>query len=167
MVLIPARSRHHNSDKGEFTIQYANLTKDTRYLEVVPLGRRSNFAVALFFMVLIDEVCYTYYRKDYPKFRRITMYPKFIGNCPGGCQSHLHPNGIFRAVNYSREDQNALKRPDIDVHDSFDEAVPVMCEEVFDFFTNHMRTISPHLFWYRCKTEFPFPVKEEQEDRQQ
>ena len=156
LMSIPPESRNHDYDKSIFTIQYERLTKDTAHLDVIVPKHRAYFAIALFLSVLVDEVCYTHFKQEYARFRALTLYPKFIGNCPGGCHYHLHPSDIFAAINYSRYGRIKTRRPDVVVYGLFDEASDVMKEEVFDFFTNHLTTISPEDFWTRCVSEFPY-----------
>ncbi len=159
MMSIPSESRNHDHDKSVFTIQYERLTKDTQHLDVIEPENRAHFAIALFLSVLVDEVCYTHFKSIYPQFRNLTRYPKFIGNCPGGCHYHFHPRDIFAAINYSRDGQNSARRPDVSVFALFDEASDVMKEEVFDFFTNHLPDVDPNTFWRRCVDEFPYRTK--------
>ena len=159
MLSIPVESRNHDYDKSVFTIQYERLTKDTTHLNVVALEQRAYFSIALFLSVLVDQVCYTHLRQHYSQFRALTLSPKFIGNCPGGCHYHFHPREIFAAVNYSRDGKNNAQRPDIVVYNLFDEASDVMKKEIYDFFMNHMTTISPDDFWKRCVSEFPYRTK--------
>jgi hypothetical protein len=156
MLSIPRESRCHDTDTHEFTIQYATLTKDTEHLDVIAAQYRAIFVVALFFTVLVDEVAYTHYRAHYPQFRTLTMYPKFIGNCPGSCHYHFHPRDVFAAVNFSRDSQNTGRRPDIQPRDAFLEAVEPMKLEVIDFFSKHMPQIDGCEFWSKCASEFPF-----------
>jgi hypothetical protein len=163
MMSIPAESRNHAYDKSIFTIQYETLTKDTPHLDVIAPDQRAHFAIALFLSILVDEVCYTHFKMQYAQFRSLTLYPKFIGNCPGGCHYHLHPGDIFAAINYSRDGQNAGRRPDVTVYGLFDEASDVMKSEVFDFFTQHMTTVDPTEFWRRCVSEFPYRTKHDNE----
>lgn len=155
MMSIPAGSRHHDNDESQFTIQYGRLTKDTRHLDVIAAEKRAYFAVALFFSVLVDEVCYTHFQWYYDKFRSLTRYPKFIGDCLGACRYHLHPREIFTAINYSRDVRNAETRPNIEVQSVFQGARGAMRKEVFDFFTHYMTEIDPTEFWGRCVYEFP------------
>lgn len=163
MMSIPVESRNHERDKSVFTVQYDKLTKDTPHLDAVAPEQRTQFVLALFLSVLVDEVCYTHFKAQYEQFRRLTLYPKFIGNCPGSCQWHFHPSDIFAAVNYSRDGQNAGRRPDIAVYSLFDDASDVMKLEVFDFFTHHMTTINPAEFWRLCVIEFPYKTKHDKE----
>ena len=167
MMSIPAESRNHEHDKTTFTIQYERLTKDTLHLDAIAPDLRAHFAIALFLSVLVDEVCYTHFRSQYARFQSLTLYPKFIGNCPGGCHYHFHPRDIFAAINYSRDAKNASRRPDIRVHGLFDEAGDVMKGEVFDFFAHHMTTIDPTEFWRRCLDEFPYRTKHDTETTNQ
>jgi len=160
---IPPESRNHDSDKSTFTIQYERLTRDKPHLDVIEPERRAYFAIALFLSVLADEVCYTYFKSQYAQFRSLTLYPKFIGNCPGGCHYHFHPRDIFAAINYSRDVHNSANRPVITVSSFFEEASDVMKDEVFDFFTHHMATIDPNEFWRRCINEFPYKTKYDKE----
>jgi len=162
MMSIPAESRNHDFDKSIFTVQYDKLTKDTAHLEVISPENRSHFAVALFFTVLVDEVFYTHYKDEYHAFRSLTMYPKFIGNCPGACHYHLHPRDIFSAINYSRDNgKNNARRPDISIYDSFSQAIEVMRREIFSFFTDHLTAINPAEFWQKCVAELPYRINEE------
>src|SRR5690349_20634850 len=56
------------------------------------------FLTALYFTVLVDQVVFTHFRGRYPRFRELTQYPKLIGDCPGGCYSHLHPAEVFSLI---------------------------------------------------------------------
>lgn len=163
MMSIPAESRNHDYDKSIFTIQYERLTKDTTHLDVVAPEHRPHFAIALFLSVLVDEVCYTHFKQQYAQFRTLTLYPKFIGNCPGGCHYHIHPRDIFAAINYSRDGRNNARRPDIAAYSLFDEANDVMKDEVFDFLSTHMTAINPDDFWKKCRSEFPYRTKHDKE----
>jgi len=160
IVSIPAKSHNHDADMGgAFTIQYGNLTKDRPHLDVIDQDSRSNFALALFFTLLADEVCYTYFRSQYGPFQTLTQYPKFIGNCPSSCRTHFHPSHIFGAINYSRDPQNSEQRPNVHVEDTFDDATDVIRDELFDLFTNHLPAIDSSDFWIRCTNEFPYKTK--------
>jgi hypothetical protein len=161
LLSIPIKSRHHGQNNFVFTIQYDKLTKDTPHIDTVAFENRTYFVLALFLSALVDEVCYTHFKTQYDTFRNLTHYPKFIGNCPSGCRYHLHPSAIFEAVNYSSTLRKARLRPDISVLNFFDEASDVLKSEVFDFFTNHMTTVSPTEFWRLCAVEFPYKTKHE------
>lgn len=159
MMSIPPESRNHEQDKSIFTIQYERLTKDTPHLDTIAPEFRAHFAIALFLSVLVDEVCYTHFKPFYTRFRLLTQYPKFIGNCPGGCHYHFHPREIFAAINYSRDGRNSNKRPNVSVSEAFNESSDVMKEEIFDFFNRQLPEVSPSEFWKRCVIEFPYRTK--------
>jgi hypothetical protein len=77
------------------------------------------FGVALFFTVLTDMVCFSHFKPYYSNFKSLTRYPKFIGNCPGGCNFHYHPSDIFFAMNKGRSAQE----PHLIFFDKFIEAI--------------------------------------------
>jgi len=109
------------------------------------------FATALFFTVLVDQVCYTHFRDIYLEFQSLTRYPKFCGDCPGGCYHHLHPMSIFETIGsapgpaYGWSGQTKL----------LDEAIEVMHAEVLDFSNTYLPSIDGELFWRRCVDEMP------------
>jgi hypothetical protein len=148
MMSIPADSRHHNGNT-EFTIQIYTLWKESPYLDVVPAEHHANFAVALYFTILLDEVFYKHYQPHYTAFRALTQYPRLIGNCLGGCSDHVHPAEIFSAIN-ARGGGSVMTRANVNVSDVFQQAIPVMKEEVMDFFENHMPSIDAQWFWSDC-----------------
>ena len=98
---IPDGSKFHDSPEAKttFTIQLDRLTQNLDHLDFFADDNdRVKFGVSLFFTVLVDVVFFSHYKQDYLAFRRLTLYPKFIGNCPGGCHYHLHPGDIFFAM---------------------------------------------------------------------
>lgn len=154
LMSIPFQSRHHHGT-DTYTIQYSKLCRDAPHMDTIPSEHRSYFAIALVFTVLVDQVCYTYFSSHYEDFRRLTLYPKFIGDCPGGCYHNIHPSLIFEAINRSWFKDVFPERGHISLYKHFIEAKIVMEEEIFDFFTKHMTIISPEVFWAKCVDEFP------------
>jgi hypothetical protein len=77
---VPDHSKHTFGDKTIFTIQYQALTKDFNYLDFLDIGNKAYFGIALYFTVLVDQVCYTYFRQYYDNFLKNTLYPKFVGS---------------------------------------------------------------------------------------
>lgn len=151
---IPDESKFHEDQQNKqvFSIQHERLTPKFNHLDFLDKENKEYFAVALFFTILTDMVCYKHYRSDYIKFNNLTKYPKLIGNCLSWCKFHLHPRDIFIAMNQeknSSEEQLIFK-------DKFFEAVMPIKEEIIDFFDMHMIEINGNEFWYKCKTEFPF-----------
>ena len=150
---IPDQSKFHGDNQQTYTIQYERLTKDFDNLNFLT-DDKINFGVALFFTVLTDMVCYTHFKEEYEKFRGLTLYPKLIGNCPGGCHYHYHPSDIFTAINYSRS--NGLET--LYFKDKFNEAIPTMKNEIKEFFKSHLTDIDEQVFWDRCLCELPYQL---------
>jgi hypothetical protein len=161
---IPDKSRFHedNQNKHSFSIQYERLSKDFDHLDFLSKSDKENFGVALFFTVLIDMVCYTHYNQHYHEFNELTRYPKFIGNCPSGCNYHYHPSDIFSAMNFSRTKQiDNLSTERLEFYEKFNEAIPIIEKEMRDFLKGHLSDIDGQDFWERCKSEFPYRLKTE------
>lgn len=94
-VLANAHQIHQHD---EVSIQPRSVSKENRVIRMWGEQRNSLFASALFLTVLVDQVCFTHFQEIYPQFRALTMYPKFRGDCPGGCYRHLHPLSVLRAM---------------------------------------------------------------------
>ena len=157
LMSIPEESRHHHDrdDKTTFTIQYEKLTQDFDHLSFLTKQEKIFFGISLFFTVLVDQVCYTHYKKEYDKFKQLTQYPKFIGDCLTMCNYHFHPHQIFSAMNYSkRKKLDINSHYDIDFSKVFIEATPIMEKEIKDFFRVHKIVINENEFWIKCKNEF-------------
>ena len=156
---IPESSRHHDKyDPDTYYIQYERLSRDFKHLDFLfDKEDKINFGVALFLTVLADEVCYTHFKPFYSEFKSVTNYPKFIGNCPGGCHYHFHPSDIFGALNYSRNKNNGISSMAyLNFRDVFIQAIPAMEEEIMSFFSEHMCNIDGSIFWQKCYNELPF-----------
>lgn len=151
---IPDESKFHEDreNKQVFSIQHERLTPSKNHLDFLDKEGKEYFAIALFFTVLTDMVCYTYYKPYYHKFQNLTKYPKLIGNCLSWCRYHLHPGEIFNAMHQGRNstEQHLL------FMDKFWEATETMQEETTSFFEIHLNEINDRDFWEKCKTEFPY-----------
>ena len=134
----------HILEGREAVIQPHNLTTENPAICSWASERLELFATTLFFTTLVDQVCYSYYRDSYPHFQSLTRYPKFKGDCPGGCNSNLHPRSIFRVVGIG-----SISSP------IFDEAVGIMRKEVIDFFQNILKNVDGGEFWRKCLNELP------------
>lgn len=152
--VIPNESKFHDDMHVQqiFSIQYERLTPQRNHLDFLNKEMKEYFGVALFFTVLIDMVCYSYFQNHYSKFQSLTRYPKFIGNCLSWCRFHLYPNDIFRSMN---QGQNSTE-PYLFFHDKFIEAVVTMEKETISFFNQYLTEINGAAFWELCKTEFPY-----------
>lgn len=160
---IPERSKHTFSigDRTTFTIQYQTLTKDFNYLDFLDIKEKAFFGTALFFTVLVDQVCFTHFRQHYDKFRKLTLYPKFVGNSPSTDQTNFCPSDIFAAFNYSRDNKKKDETPRVEFWEVFNNAVPVMEKETTIFFKKHLTEIDGQSFWALCKKEFPYRLKDQ------
>src|SRR5687768_12368270 len=88
---IEGRPPVHDHRPGEVTIQPRSISRENMVIRRWPEERRMLFASSLFLTVLSDQVCYTHYPNSYARFRELTRYPKWLGDCPGGCYNHIHP----------------------------------------------------------------------------
>ena len=172
---IPIEGVPHHAEK-EFTIQYFNLTPYYSYLDVIPIERQPYFVVALFWVVLVDQVFYSKFRNNYEYFNQHTHYPKFIGNCTAPslmsseCGHHIHPKRILEAVNdfqdkgnregFFREiyqkNESKSKRQEIDSSECFEQSKAIMKDVIMDYFDNHKipdMFFSKEEFWDNCIAE--------------
>lgn len=155
---IPEESKFHEDpdDKRLFSIQKERLTLDFTHLDFLSTDQRVNFGVALFFTILVDEVCYTYFKGAYASFQKLTRYPKFIGNCRSGCRFHLHTRDVFSAMNYRKE--TSLSQPKLDFKPTLREAVAVMEGEVRSFMKQYFPSVDADRFWRLCIEEVPYTL---------
>jgi hypothetical protein len=151
---IPDASKFHEDtqNKQTFSIQYERLTPIFEHLNFLDNDGKEYFAIALYLTVLTDMVCFTHYKSNYNKFRNLTRYPKFIGNCPGSCNFHNHPSDIFFAMNKGR----AATEQHLMFYDKFLAALEIMKEETINFFNKHLAEINGEAFWEKCQKELPF-----------
>ena len=131
IATIPKGSKFHFpfNSQDSIKIQFDRLSGFRTHLDFLAKEEKEFFGVALFFTVLVDMVCYTYYQEHYDKFRKLTQYSKLIGSCPCGCLTHLHPKNIFKAMNQdlrNNEDKLFFK-------DKFNSAIDVMKKETLVF----------------------------------
>jgi hypothetical protein len=153
---VPDRSKHTFEDKRIFTVQYQTLSKDFNYLDFLDINQKAYFGTALFFTVLIDQVCFTHFREQYDLFSRMTLYPKFVGNTPSTDRTNFPPREIFGAFNYSRDKEKMYNTPNVEFWTVFNEAKPIMEREMKDFFNNKLSEIDGQIFWDKCSTELPY-----------
>ena len=157
---VPEFSKHTFEDKSEFTIQYQTLTKDFKHLDFLTTKEKSYFGTALFFTVLVDQVCYSHFGQFYDKFKRLTLYPKFVGNSPSTDRTNFNPSDIFLAFNYSRDERKKIETETIIFWDVFEEAAPIMENETKGFFKQHLPDIDGQQFWDKCRKHFPYRLTE-------
>ncbi len=133
------------------------LSQENRVIRAMQADRRQLFGVALYLTLLVDQTFYTYYRPWYAEFAEWTRYPKLRGDCPGGCQSHAHPETVFESLG---------QRPGGQDHQAFltyitalYEALPVMHEEIVSFFKEYLPVVDGEEVWRHCRSELPFSVR--------
>ena len=136
--------------KNLFTIQYGRLTPERKHLDFLDKETKELFGVALFFIVLIDMVCYTHYNFIYPEFQKLTWYPKLIGNCETECLWHLHPKDILEAMDLKRHESLLYFTLD----DKYSEAIEYMKQATINFFNLTWISVSGDEFWSYCKSSF-------------
>lgn len=146
-VVDASPSPHHPSEHGAVIVQPRTLSAENPHIRAWGPGRTDHFASALYWTVLVDQVCYTHFKVHYGAFQRLTRYPKFRGNCPGGCSYNLHPRKILNAIG-SKPPNAWLGRAHLS-----NDAVDVMRNEIFDFFERHVTGIPSRDFWRRCRAE--------------
>ncbi len=144
---------HLSEDAAEVVIQPRVLSRQNQTLRLWPAERRALFGVALFFTVLLDQVCYTCFPALYESFRRLTEYPKFKGDCPGGCYQHLHPSLILSSLGRPPGVTDSTVLPEY--AQLLGEAIPVMQRKVREFCRDHFPALDAPAFWDRCLAEVP------------
>ncbi len=144
-----SRISHREDLEGVFAIQPHLIKEHAKEVASWGTERVALFSAALFFTVLIDQICYTYFQHGYREFQHLTRYPKLRGLCPGGCQNR-HPTLVFswlaEALGESRFEFEHGYRNIVG------DAIPVMKDEVFDFFCRHVSSIEPAAFWGQCES---------------
>lgn len=158
LMSIPTESRHHAYDKTLFTIQIERLMGDKPHILEVPEESRADFAVGLFWTILVDEVCYTHFRSSYDRFQRLTRYPKLIGSCPSGCRYHLHPQQIFNVMR-SGSRTVKLNQASGNVDGVLRESVEVMKAEMLEFCQQHLPVVRGMDLWNHCAVELPIQAR--------
>ena len=153
---VPERSKHTFDDRNIFTVQYQTLTKDFDYLNFLDIEMKAYFGTALYFTVLVDQVCFSHYQSIYGQFESLTRYPKFVGNSPSTDRTNFPPRDIFGAFNYSRDKEKMFESENVEFYKAFNEAKPIMKSETIDFFKNHLNEINGEEFWGKCEQELPY-----------
>ena len=153
---VPEHSKHTFENKSIFSIQYQTLTKDFNHLDFLTNKEKAYFGTALFFTVLVDQVCYSNFGQFHERFQRLTLYPKFVGNSPSTDRTNFHPSDIFAAFNYSRDEKKRNETETIIFWEVFSEAAPIMETETKDFFKKHLDEIDGQAFWDKCVSHFPY-----------
>lgn len=158
---LPEESRHHSCFDDSVTIQLYTLEPHYDYINTINQENRIKFAIALFFNVLVDQVCYTYFQSSHQQFQELTKYPKLRGNCCQACWHNMHPSLIFPYL-FQRHSQNLVYAlsEDIEFCIEMQEATTYMEKEVHDFFSKYLPGINNERFWEYCLNEIPIPIEQ-------
>ena len=151
-VVTALPSSHHKDDKHT-TIQARTLSLDNPVIQAWDQQKKYLFATALFWVVLVDEVCHHHYRQHHAKFESLTKYPKFVGDCPGGCHWHIPPQNIFFSIGQPNGPMN-IKIPKKAAL-PFAGANQFMKGELQDFIEQNMPELDVQSFWSLCEHEIP------------
>ncbi len=144
---------HQIHQHDEVTIQPRSISTENRIIRSWSEERMVLFGSALLLTVLVDQVCFTHFKEVYPQFRALTMYPKFRGDCPGGCSTNLHPLTVLRAI--GRKPGYTLYDCDFPYDRLSEDFETVLRTEVFAFCENHLPSLDADLFLKRCRQALP------------
>lgn len=92
--------RHVEDDDG-IVLQPAHFRMNNRVIRRMRESEQSLFAMGLCWMVWVDQAMWTYHHDAYARFREVTRFPKLVGDCLGGCHTHLHPRAALGMVGSS------------------------------------------------------------------
>ena len=156
-TVIAAVPPAHEHASGEVTLQPRFLSRSNPVIHRWSEEQRMLFASALLLTVLADQVCYTHFHDVYGRFRELTAYPKWRGDCPGGCAYHIEPAVILRAIGAAEGRLATID--DLPLHAFPDDLFQTMRSEVADFFERHLPNVDGDDFWQRCDAEIPTHFK--------
>jgi hypothetical protein len=153
---IPEESKHHPHffDGKEVTIQHDQLVWAAGHTAFLKGKEREYFGVALFFVVLIDQVTQRCFATEYDVYiKRITRQPKWIGTCPVACRAQQDPSDIFNAL--------AEGWGKVLFQEVFHEAEPIIQEYFRLFFGRLGLSEIWDSVWAACLNESPFRKRSE------
>jgi hypothetical protein len=151
---LPSLHQHGSDD---VTLQPRSLSTANPIVRRWEKDRLGLFASALFLTVLADQVCYTHFPEHYATFRALTRYPKWRGDCPGGCGTHIHPAVVFRVIGQSPGPVHSRDRPDYSALPS--DLIATLKREITSFFPRHLPAIDAMAFLARCDSEVPVDLR--------
>lgn len=147
----------HPHESNEATIQPRMLSEANPVVREWPQDRRLLFAAGLFLTILADQVCYTHFPGSYSRFSALTLYPKWRGDCPGGCSSHIHPGVIFRTI--GRKLGQLRQATPLPLELLPDDVISTMEAEVVSFVRQYLPEVEAQAFWARCDAEIPLDFR--------
>ncbi len=147
---LPSPHTTHTNGQNIF-VQPRTLSDENPIVRSWDQNRVDLFATALFYTVLIDQVCHHCFRNMHPRFERLTRYPKLIGDCPGACAWNLHPSTILNCIGATPGRLSGRTRKAKLVDGSRE----VMRNEVLDFFDKYLPEVDGDAFWAFASDEIP------------
>ena len=150
-AVISALPSGHSNER-QTVIQPRTLSTDNLMIKGWDQNRLNLFATALFYTVLVDQVCHYHFNHLHRDFEQLTRYPKLLGDCPGGCiWGYSHPVMILQSIGSEPGPaSNWINRACL-----VDGSQDVMKEEIIDFCENHLHALDPTAFWGRVLAELP------------
>ena len=130
------------------------LGSANRVLRHMSGAKREQFAMCLYFTVLVDQVMYTHFSEDYQEFRSLTQYPKWRGDCPGGCHSHWHPASILSTIGAASH-RGSAEADAVDWISRLQDALPLFYAEINQFFGPVLPRPVAAVVWQRVIAEEP------------
>jgi hypothetical protein len=111
---------------------------DCGNLNRVASESRAAFLICLYFTVLVDQAMHAYFCQEYPKFEKLTRYPKF---CHGLAQFHHNPREIL-LVPVKLDSVNQVNLESI-----LKDGMELFVDEVTDFFQGYMPQVKADAFF--------------------
>ena len=136
---------HQEDIDGVFAVQPNLIREHAKELAAWGQDRLVLFATALFFTVLVDQVCYTHFRTKlcilpatHPVSKATRLVPRGLSESPSFSDIL---NWIADCLQTTRKDMYRAYAATIR------DAIPVMKEEVLEFFRCHLTAVDPTTFW--------------------
>lgn len=150
-AVISAVPSGHSTER-EYVIQPRTLSTENPIIRKWEQNRINLFATALFYTVLIDQVCHHHFHHLYDEFEKLTRYPKLLGDCPGGCiWGYAHPVMILQSIGSPPGPaSNWVASAGL-----IENSRSVMREEIGSFAENHLPSMDAEIFWEKVVAELP------------
>lgn len=147
------RTHKHVGDPPGGTLQPRGLSLENPAIVSLPPEGKRWFAIAFYFTVLVDMVVHSQFRSFHPAFEALARYPKWRGDCPGGCYSHIDPVVIF--ASFGQLPGRLVPDAVTAYMPRLAEAVPTMRRETVSFFSRQMPALAGEEVWRCCCEEEP------------
>lgn len=89
---LKSSNAHPHGDEGVY-ISSGYLTENISH---IPKEQLDHFYITIAFTILLDQLVYSYFKKDYPYFQKLTQYPKIEY---GITNMNVRPWDIVNGVN--------------------------------------------------------------------